>query len=688
MNTQNMQYKHLDTDKIKNILNKKGMQNIDITEDAEIRTESIWAEYKELPSQKYLNESKFHAMRKQLRSLKKFNTKVALVVDSDVDGLAFASIWTRQESMLRKSIYENHGAFSTTPLNIECVYTEKYETRGLKGLLKFKDSHGEDNKVKLEEAEVIVVGDMGTNELELLLPYAQQGKLIFVIDHHKVKEGTNVNIHENIVLINPQQEGCPSSCKHISATHILHDLIGITDTQKYEEYNELLEMVALANAVDGTLGLPQSRTYVTSVYASRKLRPNGVISSLMERRFTNTRIIMPSHIGENVGIRLNLLINRGSFGLAFNFINRDYIFKIDDYFVEGVEEYLFDFYDYEFLDKKVSEYRKYRAEMTQELLANKILLETEDMVIIEGYKDAKDRLTQTGIISQLTSKMKKMVLIIGFYEGYNGKYYIGGSYRHFNNNTSAYDELNKMDIEIKPQIGGHDNAGGYLAVGFDSIEHCIEHLVSVALELEGKLLVGLDKNRVEYTINIREFYTTHTYKEYKEMINEFKFLANVLQRYRIQLSVRFEDILIDNVFNMKGDFVRVDSHRHNLQLPFFNATLEETELLKSLNDDLTYNYITVEGELFNNLFAQGSKGKLRSNLQVVPSKFELKTITGMNDRKVERFTSDEWYEYASKKYGFGTFATNSNSINTTQFKQEGNRISVGSIMQGRSRKRY
>ena len=101
---------------------------------------------------------------------------------------------------------------------------------------------------KVQDADLVIIPDAGSMQLEEQLALAQQGKVILILDHHEVSDKVN---HPNVILVN-NQESERFSNKALSGAGVTLLFVKAYD-EKYgviETWNQYLDLAAVGIIAD------------------------------------------------------------------------------------------------------------------------------------------------------------------------------------------------------------------------------------------------------------------------------------------------------------------------------------------------------------------------------------------------------------------------------------------------------
>lgn len=197
-----------------------------------------------------------------MKNIKKASARIILAIenkenivlsyDPDADGLTSTSIMYRH---LKK--YTD---------NVEYIYGERNDGHGITEQVKTEfnlDIEGNVKRLKLNQsnvekvrnADLLILIDSSSNDVETCKNIAQAGIDIIILDHHAIEK-------ENpyVLLVNPQQEGCMYPNKYLSGAgvvfktiQVMEDTLGKVDPFQYMDlvavgmYSDIMRIDVLEN---------------------------------------------------------------------------------------------------------------------------------------------------------------------------------------------------------------------------------------------------------------------------------------------------------------------------------------------------------------------------------------------------------------------------------------------------------
>lgn len=380
-------------------------------------------------------------------------SKIHILVDSDVDGFTSASILYQY---LKDLFIENN-------ISIDNLTYSLHRTK----------EHGISFDINIpENIDLLIIPDASSNDYEQHKEYKDKGVDIIVLDHHPVKK-----ISENAIIVNNQL--CDYPNKQLSGVGIVYKFLQELDNYYWrEEAEQYLDLVALGMIADNM----DIREVETKYYINQGLNniQNKLFQALLDKQQYSTKgIVNPQSIAFCISPLVNAVIRKGTQ------IEKEMMFKafcqIDEVFPykkRGTDIYVDeDIYTrISRLATNIKAQQKKAVDKQIKILYNKAQEQTNNNIIIIYDNDIEPSLTGLTAI-QLSNRFKKPVLLFRYSEKYQQ---YKGSGRTLENVST--DNLKKfLSNSGYVQTEGHPYAFGIVDIDIDNInklqEYCNNNLI-------------------------------------------------------------------------------------------------------------------------------------------------------------------------------------------------------------------
>lgn len=380
-------------------------------------------------------------------------SKIHILVDSDVDGFTSASILYQY---LKNLFIEN-----------------KMSLENLTYSLHRAKEHGISFDINIpENIDLLIIPDASSNDYEQHKEYKDKGVDIIVLDHHPVKK-----ISENAIIVNNQL--CDYPNKQLSGVGIVYKFIQELDNYYWrEEAEQYLDLVALGMIADNM----DIREVETKYYINQGLNniQNKLFQALLDKQQYSTKgIVNPQSIAFCISPLVNAVIRKGTQ------IEKEMMFKafcqIDEVFPykkRGADIYVDeDIYTrVSRLATNIKAQQKKAIDKQIKILYNKAQEQTNNNIIIIYDNDIEPSLTGLTAM-QLSSKFKKPVLLFKYSEKYQQYRGSGRTLENISTNNLQKFLSNSGYVQTE----GHPYAFGIVDVDIDNInklqDYCNSNLI-------------------------------------------------------------------------------------------------------------------------------------------------------------------------------------------------------------------
>lgn len=380
-------------------------------------------------------------------------SKIHILVDSDVDGFTSASILYQY---LKNLFIEN-----------------KMSLENLTYSLHRAKEHGISFDINIpENIDLLIIPDASSNDYEQHKEYKDKGVDIIVLDHHPVKK-----ISENAIIVNNQL--CDYPNKQLSGVGIVYKFIQELDNYYWrEEAEQYLDLVALGMIADNM----DIREVETKYYINQGLNniQNKLFQALLDKQQYSTKgIVNPQSIAFCISPLVNAVIRKGTQ------IEKEMMFKafcqIDEVFPykkRGTDIYVDeDIYTrISRLATNIKAQQKKDVDKQIKILYNKAKEQTNNNIIIIYDNDIEPSLTGLTAI-QLSNRFKKPVLLFKYSEKYQQYRGSGRTLENISTNNLQKFLSNSGYVQTE----GHPYAFGIVDVDIDNInklqDYCNSNLI-------------------------------------------------------------------------------------------------------------------------------------------------------------------------------------------------------------------
>lgn len=380
-------------------------------------------------------------------------SKIHILVDSDVDGFTSASILYQY---LKNLFIEN-----------------KMSLENLTYSLHRAKEHGISFDINIpENIDLLIIPDASSNDYEQHKEYKDKGVDIIVLDHHPVKK-----ISENAIIVNNQL--CDYPNKQLSGVGIVYKFIQELDNYYWrEEAEQYLDLVALGMIADNM----DIREVETKYYINQGLNniQNKLFQALLDKQQYSTKgIVNPQSIAFCISPLVNAVIRKGTQ------IEKEMMFKafcqIDEVFPykkRGTDIYVDeDIYTrISRLATNIKAQQKKAVDKQIKILYNKAQEQTNNNIIIIYDNDIEPSLTGLTAI-QLSNRFKKPVLLFKYSEKYQQYRGSGRTLENISTNNLQKFLSNSGYVQTE----GHPYAFGIVDVDIDNInklqDYCNSNLI-------------------------------------------------------------------------------------------------------------------------------------------------------------------------------------------------------------------
>lgn len=374
-------------------------------------------------------------------------SKIHILVDSDVDGFTSASILYQY---LKDLFIENNMSMDNLTYSLHRA-----------------KEHGISFDITIpENIDLLIIPDASSNDYEQHKEYKNKGVDIIVLDHHPVKK-----ISENAIIVNNQL--CDYPNKQLSGVGIVYKFLQELDEYYWRNNSEqYLDLVALGMIADSM----DIREVETKYYINQGLNniTNKLFQALIDKQQYSTKgIINPQSISFYIAPLINAMIRLGSQ------VEKEMMFRafcqIDEVFPyqkRGTDVYVDeDIYTrVARLCTNVKAKQKKAVDKQVGLLYNLAEQQTNNKIIILCNKDVNKLLTGLTAI-QLSNRFKKPVLLFRYSEKY--KQYKGSGRSLDNISVDNLQEFLLNSGYINTQ--GHPYAFGIVDVNVNKLNELQEY---------------------------------------------------------------------------------------------------------------------------------------------------------------------------------------------------------------------
>ncbi len=345
------------------------------------------------------------------------NSKIALVVDSDVDGCTSSAIMYRYIKQIKPEA-------------------------NIKYFIHLNKEHGLSKDIVIDDdIDLVILPDSSTNDYEQHKVLKDKGIDVLVIDHHEAEDGYS----QNAVVINNQlSENYPN--KQLSGVGVtykfckaLDEILGLDFVDSY------LDLVALGNISDMVSMKSEETRYFVKEGLNNIVNP--FLKALCEvYKYDLDGELNISKVSWTIAPKINGVIRSGT---------HDDKVRLFEAFVSDDEIFCITMAQ----DCKAIKSKQDRDVKSAVPKLEKQIKEVDKCLVLDGNKlNANYR----GLIAgKLSDKYGVPVLI---YSDINGEY-VGGSFRGCNFTNTFKDDLESSGLT--EMVAGHQGAGGWSAKNED-----------------------------------------------------------------------------------------------------------------------------------------------------------------------------------------------------------------------------
>ena len=357
------------------------------------------------------------------------NQKVAVSVDSDVDGITSSAIMIRY---LRNYID-----------NVNYIYHQREDGHGVYSQIKDVVEEGDRqdlndrNREIVSNSDLLIILDSSSNDFRGIEEVHKLNKDIdiIILDHHQIEweeEGRDMN--DLAILVNPQQEDCEYPNKHLSGAGVTFKIVELTQSnlpmQKVNvgDYYDLVAVGMVADLM--RMDILENR-YIVS-HGLRNIKNVG-LTRILKGAKQNPNFVSSTTVGFNIAPIINGSARMGEIEHAIEILLTD-----DDKVAKK-------------LRLKMDKLNKQRREIQEELTTKyEKMVNLNDKIII--IFDEESNSGFNGLVAQnLAQKYQRPAFVLRSHKGMlSGS---GRSYAGFN----TKDFLSKLPYVI---TSGHEQSHG------------------------------------------------------------------------------------------------------------------------------------------------------------------------------------------------------------------------------------
>lgn len=357
------------------------------------------------------------------------NQRVAVSVDSDVDGITSSAIMIRY---LRNYID-----------NVEYIYHQREDGHGVYSQIKDVVEEGDRqdlndrNREIVSNSDLLIILDSSSNDFRGIEEVYELNKNIdiIILDHHQIEweeEGRDMN--DLAILVNPQQEDCEYPNKHLSGAGVTFKIVEMTQSnlpiQKVNvgDYYDLVAVGMVADLM--RMDILENR-YIVS-HGLRNIKNVG-LTRILKGAKQNPNFVSSTTVGFNIAPIINGSARMGEIEHAIEILLTD-----DDTVAKK-------------LRLKMDKLNKQRREIQEELTAKyEKMVDLNDKIII--IFDEESNSGFNGLVAQnLAQKYQRPAFVLRNHKGVlSGS---GRSYAGFN----TKDFLSQLPYVI---TSGHEQSHG------------------------------------------------------------------------------------------------------------------------------------------------------------------------------------------------------------------------------------
>lgn len=367
------------------------------------------------------------------------NEKITISVDCDADGVTssvammrFLGNYVDNIDYVYGQRGNGHGIYEQTRLNF--VTSEDVDDNGeiTDEAKRVRYELNSSNLDKISESDLLIIIDSSSNDTEMCNKLIEDyGVDIIIIDHHNIEKD-----NPNVLLVNPQQEGCNYPNKHLSGAgvvlkvmEVITDMLG--DDSKVDPY-EYIDLIAVGMYAD-VMPIDVLENRYIIMHGLRNMRNVGLIRILRGAKADLYKLNGDS-IGFSIAPMINGVARLDQIELAIDILMTD-----DDDVAKKIRLKM----------HKLNEERKSR----QKEIVNKYKenIDINEKIIIVMDEDSSRGFN--GLVAQQLSDLYKRPAFVG--RIHNG--YLSGSFRSYGG-FNLKEFLSESNL-VKESMG-HNYAGG------------------------------------------------------------------------------------------------------------------------------------------------------------------------------------------------------------------------------------
>lgn len=495
------------------------------------------------------------------------NSRIHIIVDSDVDGYTSAS--------------EIYRYIKHIDPNISVTYS-----------LHTKKQHGLSDDVDWKESykyDLLIIPDAGTNDVEQCRQLFADGKDVIILDHHiKDKE-----MDDMAIVLNNQIGNYPN--KNFSGAGVVYKFLKAVDEELWEDYaDELLDMVALGNISDVMdmrepetryfvdLGLSQINSKLFRALIEKQSYSMGNEINITSVQFYITPIL-------NAMIRIGSEEEKDLLFRAFIETDESFMYKKRGE-TEEIQEDIYTRAARLCYNAKNRQAKSVQSGVDE---INKLIKEKnidKNKVMFVNVSDILGE-TLTGLVAiKIAEKYNRPCLLLRRQKVRDdGALYYGGSCRNFDNSPIESLKELLMSTNVFEFVQGHDNAAGI------SIQR---ENVTRAIEICNKTLEDVDFTKfynVDFDIESNDLSVAFI-KEIDEMKDVFGTGIKEPLIHIKNIEIYSEDVFVmgknRNSWKITYDsyaFVKfnVDKENDSLLLKYYNTLAKEEKIEEEFGHSTT-----------------------------------------------------------------------------------------------------
>jgi single-stranded-DNA-specific exonuclease len=372
--------------------------------------------------------------------------RIVVSYDPDADGLTSATIMIRY--------LKNYTD------NVDFIYGERNDGHGITEMVKTKlneEHHAEriarskENIAKIKEADLLILVDSSSNDVEVCKNIAENGVDIVILDHHAIEKE-----NPHVIMVNPQQEGCEYPNKFLSGAGVVFKTIQVMeDTLGQVDVWQYIDLVAVGMYAD-VMRVDVLENRYLIMQGLRNVKNVGLVRILKGAK-ADLYKLNSSSIGFAIAPLLNGVARMDNIKLAIDILMTD-----DDAEAKPLRLKM----------QKINEARKALQKEIVEQYMTKVD-PTQKLLVVLDEQSSKGF---NGIVAQnLAEKYKRPVIVGRLHKGT-----ASGSFR-------SYGGLDVkgllMESGVVEEAMGHKQAGGF-TVKEENLEHLLRFVDAWMPDLE------------------------------------------------------------------------------------------------------------------------------------------------------------------------------------------------------------